>query len=907
MISCCDDGHRLKGLIVTGEPIPEVKWSKDGERVQQGDRVQLVDNAAASTSELNIFQARVEDSGVYSAEASNMHGTVQTTAVVKVAESVQEMSKQQRETVLSEKTAKTVEELRQEEVQEISVKEEKVVVIEKKEKAQEVQEDIRESGKEVTTEIVEKESQKPEQTPKVEESVVEAEKPAAVKKELVLKGARVEKEQFEKVVQEVSEEVKVEEKVTKTVTEPETLAPVKKQLVLEGVKVEEKQFEKVVQEVSEEVKVEEKVETKRLASGFGAATVTELTSDSVTLNWEEPKDTGGVKIIHYLIVMRESDKAKYKRIAEVDGNTHSYTVTKIKEDHEYYFRVYAQNEVGISTEFAEVATSIKIPKGKKDKKERAPEPTPEAVEETVETQTVTETHEKTEETAETAEEEGKQIIQEEIREEKHEIIQEEIIEVSTVKKELEAVAPIVEEKESVAEEESKEGPVKEVAESVRPAELEKPAAVGETIKAEVVLPQENTKDEAEAELTLKQEPKEQPKVDEATAMQKMDVRIQSEAESSKEHVEITKQEDVAVVREEITNSQEKVQSPVSEVKSQSLEIKAEASDSLVAEVADKVELKSAADTVVVSKETVTRKKKKSKGKRENTASTIVEETRIVQEIDEKISEEITVDDRSQKEAEEEKIDMDDKTVTLDIADAEDAATKNVAEKTATAEVEEIDVEYSEEEFEGPLPLIEVKPVPTTVNVDETVRLVCKVAEEPPAEISWSKNGRKLDVNSDSKKVITGVDVNTGMHFMEIAEASLEDIGEYTLTAENEGGTVACTVSVDVVSKTAKETLQSVTVSQNVEQTFRSLEQVAVDTEAYEDTKPLGKVETGEMVAVEAAELPKASESGPVFVSTLQPVCVDEGSAVRLECRVEGQTRVKDSSEWLGCGVELVVA
>jgi len=166
-------------------------------------------------------------------------------------------------------------------------------------------------------------------------------------------------------------------------------------LILEGVQVEEEQFEKVVQEVSEKVQVEEKVETKRLATGFGEVSVSELTSNSVTLNWEEPKDTGGAKIIHYLIVMREGDKAKYKKIGEVDGDTHSYTVTKVKEDHEYNFRVYAQTEVGISTESAEVATSVKIPKRKKEKTPK-PEPAPEPVEEKVEIQTIIESQEHTE-------------------------------------------------------------------------------------------------------------------------------------------------------------------------------------------------------------------------------------------------------------------------------------------------------------------------------------------------------------------------------------------------------------------------------------------------------------------------------------------------------------------------------
>jgi len=230
---------------------------------------------------------------------------------------------------------------------------------------------------------------------KVEKASTEEETKSTTEEETEVEEESEPEPVKEPVKEEVMEPVK-EPHEEKPAPEPDKPASVKKKLVLEGVKVEEEQFEKVVQEVSEEVQVEEKVETKKLASGFGAATVTELTSESVTLNWEEPKDTGGVKIIRYLIVMRETDKTKYKKIGEVDGDTHSYTVTKIKDNHEYQFRVYAQNEVGISTEAAEVANSVKIPKRKKEKTEPKAEPAPEPVEEKVETQTLVESQKITE-------------------------------------------------------------------------------------------------------------------------------------------------------------------------------------------------------------------------------------------------------------------------------------------------------------------------------------------------------------------------------------------------------------------------------------------------------------------------------------------------------------------------------
>jgi Immunoglobulin I-set domain len=118
-------------------------------------------------------------------------------------------------------------------------------------------------------------------------------------------------------------------------------------------------------------------------------------------------------------------------------------------------------------------------------------------------------------------------------------------------------------------------------------------------------------------------------------------------------------------------------------------------------------------------------------------------------------------------------------------------------------VEEEVLEYSEEELAGPLPLFEVKPEPATAKEGEAVKLLFKLAEEPPAEVSWAKNGKKLKKSKKDKRINFGVDETTGCNFLEIAESAMEDSGEYTLTAENEGGIVACTVSVNIVSKVVK--------------------------------------------------------------------------------------------------------
>lgn len=112
-------------------------------------------------------------------------------------------------------------------------------------------------------------------------------------------------------------------------------------------------------------------------------------------------------------------------------------------------------------------------------------------------------------------------------------------------------------------------------------------------------------------------------------------------------------------------------------------------------------------------------------------------------------------------------------------------------------------EYSEEEIELPLPLLETKPAPARVREGETIRLTYKLAEESEATVRWAKNGQNLTPEADSRLKF-GCDSKTGLHYLEVVEAEFEDIGEYTLRAENDGGIIACTVSVNVISKIEKK-------------------------------------------------------------------------------------------------------
>ena len=68
--------------------------------------------------------------------------------------------------------------------------------------------------------------------------------------------------------------------------------------------------------------------------------------------------------------MRTADKKKFKKVADVEGaaNLGIKITDKVKEGQEYYFRVYAENEVGISEDGAEMDSPVKIPAKKEEKK-----------------------------------------------------------------------------------------------------------------------------------------------------------------------------------------------------------------------------------------------------------------------------------------------------------------------------------------------------------------------------------------------------------------------------------------------------------------------------------------------------------------------------------------------------------
>lgn len=122
------------------------------------------------------------------------------------------------------------------------------------------------------------------------------------------------------------------------------------------------------------------------------------------------------------------------------------------------------------------------------------------------------------------------------------------------------------------------------------------------------------------------------------------------------------------------------------------------------------------------------------------------------------------------------------------------------------------------------PVFASKPEPSSVKEGETIKLECQVTGKyalrnltlnfqyfqcccvcflENAEISWTKDGKKLKPKKKEKRLKIDVNTKTNVSTLEIEGATLEDSGEYAVVAENAEGVSSCTVSVKVVSKVEK--------------------------------------------------------------------------------------------------------
>ena len=83
-------------------------------------------------------------------------------------------------------------------------------------------------------------------------------------------------------------------------------------------------------------------------SAPGVPEVTEVGGDFVNLHWEKPQSDGGNRIQGYVIEKREAGTATWQRVNVALCHSTQINIANLIEDRQYEFRVFAQNEAGLS-------------------------------------------------------------------------------------------------------------------------------------------------------------------------------------------------------------------------------------------------------------------------------------------------------------------------------------------------------------------------------------------------------------------------------------------------------------------------------------------------------------------------------------------------------------------------------
>jgi len=74
----------------------------------------------------------------------------------------------------------------------------------------------------------------------------------------------------------------------------------------------------------------------------------EVDSSYITLSWDSPASDGGSALTGYVIEKRDMKRADYVFLANVDATTLQYRATRLFEGCDYMFRVFAENQAGLS-------------------------------------------------------------------------------------------------------------------------------------------------------------------------------------------------------------------------------------------------------------------------------------------------------------------------------------------------------------------------------------------------------------------------------------------------------------------------------------------------------------------------------------------------------------------------------
>lgn len=98
--------------------------------------------------------------------------------------------------------------------------------------------------------------------------------------------------------------------------------------------------------------------------------VTDVTSKSVTIEWETPASNGGTEITGYIIEKFLAKSSQWSKIVTLDSYCLTYCIDNLKEKTELIFRVVAENSVGMSAPVTSKSVHLKSHASKSHKRKK---------------------------------------------------------------------------------------------------------------------------------------------------------------------------------------------------------------------------------------------------------------------------------------------------------------------------------------------------------------------------------------------------------------------------------------------------------------------------------------------------------------------------------------------------------
>ena len=80
----------------------------------------------------------------------------------------------------------------------------------------------------------------------------------------------------------------------------------------------------------------------------GPLSAMEILGQSITLQWQPPSHDGGSPLTAYIIEFRNAKRIGWNLVDQINPQATTYTVKNLTKNNDYYFRVFAENKIGIS-------------------------------------------------------------------------------------------------------------------------------------------------------------------------------------------------------------------------------------------------------------------------------------------------------------------------------------------------------------------------------------------------------------------------------------------------------------------------------------------------------------------------------------------------------------------------------